>query len=128
MSALIKGLLIDPKNQTVTEVDILPDEDGCGHLESMYDHMDCECVDLVRNALDFLPSAPSDDLWINDDERSYSDCPYLFHLPGYVPLVGKALILGFNHNTSASVSHNLTVKDIAMLKFGIKWYVREIVN
>ena len=66
----IKGLLIDPENQTITEVNVNPDSyagDDTSHLGSIYKHLQCSCVDVVRCLLEYLPNKPVDDVWIDDN-------------------------------------------------------------
>jgi hypothetical protein len=120
----IKGLLIDPENQTITEVDVYPDLDGDSHLSSMYRHLDCMQVNLARDLLCFLPSRSADDVWF-DEEGVYSSCPYMFLIPNYIPLIGKGLILGYD-NLGKSISHTLTAEDIDVLRNNIKWFKREV--
>jgi hypothetical protein len=120
---ILKGLLIDPENQTITEVDVYPDRDGESHLSSMYSHLNCRQVYLARDILTFLPSGPADDVWF-DEEGNYSGYLYMFQIPGYVPLIGKGLILGYD-NMGRSTSHTLTPVDINLLRSGIRYYKRE---
>lgn len=125
---IIKGLLIDPENQSITEVEITPDPyegGGASHLESMYKHLKCDCVDLARHLLEYLPSMPNDDVWV-DDIGSWGNCPYMFMLPNYVPLIGRALILGHDDFKGESISHTLTAEDIEALRRSIRWLKREI--
>lgn len=119
----IKGLLIDPETQTITEVDVINDEHG-SCLESLYDHLKCSCVDVTRGLLSYLPREPMDDIWF-DDEANYSDCPYMFLIPGFVPLIGRGLILSIG-DEGGCLSHTLTEQDIEYLKLSIKWFKREI--
>lgn len=118
----IKGLLIDPENQTITEVDVIKDENQESHLASIYEHLKCSWVDVGRNCLSYLPSKPQDDLWF-DDEGNFSDCPYIFQLPRLVPLVGRALILSYDDEGN-SCSHTLTLDDIEELRATVIWGVR----
>jgi hypothetical protein len=48
----------------------------------------------------------------------------MFQIPGYVPLIGKGLILGYD-NMGRSTSHTLTQTDINLLRSGISYYERE---
>lgn len=116
---VLKGLLIDPETQTITEVEVYPDDNGETHLRSMYELLQCRCVDVGRNCLNFLPSSPADDIWF-DDEGNFSDNPFRFQIPGLVPLVGRALILSYD-GMGGSTSHTLTAEDIEELKFRIAW-------
>ena len=58
-AVIIKGVLIDPVNRTVSEVELSNEN----LLESMYKVLGCERVDVGREGLTFLPSKPYDDLW-----------------------------------------------------------------
>ena len=118
----IKGLLIDPENQIITEVDVIEDAKK-SHLASIYEHLKCSWVDVGRNCLSYLPSKPQDDLWF-DDEGNFSDCPYIFQLPRLVPLVGRALILSYDDEGN-SCSHTLTLDDIEELRATVIWGVRD---
>lgn len=120
---IIKGLLIDSENQTITEVDVVRNERG-SCLGSLYKHLNCSCVDVGRSLLTFLPSMPGDDVWF-DDEATFSDSPYMFLLPGFVPLIGKGLILAYGDRVEC-LSHTLTQQDIESLRNSIKWLKREI--
>lgn len=121
----IKGLLIDPENQTITEVEVTPDKNGETHLDSIYDHLNCTCVDVGRYLLEYLPSNPKDDIWF-DDEGNYSNCPYMFLLPGYVPLIGRGLILSHDDSDGRSLSHSLSSADIEFLRKTVRWFKREV--
>ena len=122
MSNTIKGLLIDPENRTISEVEIAEDENG-STLQSMYQTIGCNCVDCGRGCLTWLPSRVRDDLWF-DDEGLYSDCEDCFVIPGLVPLIGKGLILGYDNNGDCT-SHTLTPEDVGMLKQRIVWCKRQ---
>ena len=117
----IKGLLIDPSCRTISEVEIAIG-DGCC-LESMYEAMDCDYVDVCRGGLQFLPSAPADDVWY-DEAGLYSDCDDCFTIPGLVQLIGKGLILGFDDDGN-SRNHTLTMEDVEELRSVIVWSKRQ---
>ena len=122
MSNTIKGLLIDPTNRTISEVEIDSDDDG-SYLAAMYEVMGCDCVDVGRGGLQFLPSGPIDDVWF-DDEGMYSDCEDCFIIPGFVPLIGKGLILCYDENGN-STSYSLTPEDVAELRSVVRWCKRQ---
>ena len=126
MKKAIKGLLVDPEKQTITEVDVECDDNGESHVESIYKHLDCSCFDVARRLLTFLPSIPDDDVWL-DDEAGFNGGKYMFLLPGFVPLVGRGLILSHDYRTGESLSHTLTAHDIEVLRDKICWMVRETV-
>lgn len=121
MTAPLKGLLIDPEKRTITEVEIPVDEDG-GCLNGMYKALGCSCVDVGRGGLDFLPGNPDDDVWF-DDEGLYSECRYSFEIPGWVPLVGRGLVLGYDAEGECT-SHNLTPEAVEILRNVMVWHER----
>lgn len=118
----IAGLLIDPERRTITEVEVTGDAGRNSHLASIYEHLQCRWIDIGRNYLSYLPGKPKDDIWFDEEGRE-SECPYVFQLPGIVPLVGKALILSYDDEGN-SVSHTLTQKDIDALRASVIWSVR----
>ena len=117
----IKGLLIDPERRTITEVEIPVDEDGSS-LDGMYRALDCSTVDCGRGGLFGLPGRPADDVWF-DDEGLYSDKHDGFVLPGWVPIIGRGLILGFDADGN-SVDHTLSGDDVEALTRTIRWWRR----
>lgn len=119
MKKTIKGLLICPDTRTITEIDV-NNEDS---LQAMYEAIKCDCVDVGRGGLQFLPSKPQDDVWF-DDEAKFSEKENCFLLPGWVPLIGNGLILGFD-DAGNSTNHTLTQEDVAMLRQIIRWCKRQ---
>ena len=117
-AVIIKGVLIDPVNRTVSEVELSNEN----LLASMYKVLGCACVDVGREGLTFLPSKPYDDLWF-DDEGLYSECEDCFELPGMVPLIGRGLILSYDADGN-SISHTLTQEDICKLRSVVTWSKR----
>ena len=115
---VLKGLLIDPEKREISEVEIPVEEDG-GCLNGMYRAIGCSTVDVGRGGLSYLPSHPADDVWF-DDEGLFSGCKFSFMLPGWVPLIGRGLILSFDEDGN-SVDHTLTPADINALKCSIRW-------
>ena len=115
---VLKGLLIDPEKREISEVEIPVGEDG-SCLNGMYRAIGCSAVDVGRGGLRYLPNHPEDDVWF-DDEGLFSDCKYSFKLPGWVPLIGRGLILGFN-DEGDSVDHTLKPKDVQVLRLTIMW-------
>lgn len=125
MSKNIKGLLIDPYAQKITEVQIPVEDDG-SCLNGMYRAIGCECVDVGRGGLRYLPSHPEDDVWF-DDEASFTDKTQCFAIPGWQPLIGKGLILGYDDNGN-SIDHTLTPEDVEELEESIFWIERRSVE
>lgn len=118
MGKSIKGLLIDPEKRSITEVDILTGEDG-GHLESMYEHLQCEHVDVCGGGLDWLPGGCFDDIWF-DDEGMLCEPEYFFQIPGWHALAGRGLILG-RDSEGHSTSHTLSEIQIEVLRSHVRF-------
>lgn len=115
---IIRGLLIDPEKRQISVIPIVVEKDGTC-LDSMYRALNCSTVDCGRGGLRFLPSHPEDDVWF-DDEGLYSDSKWTFEIPGWVPLVGRGLVLGFNDKGDCT-DCTLTSEDIEELKSAIRW-------
>lgn len=118
MKKSIKGLLICPDKRTITEVEVNSEDS----LQAMYNLIECSAVDVGRGGLQFLPSSPQDDVWF-DDEAAFSDKKTGFMLPGWVPLTGNGLILGFDDEGNCT-DHTLTTQDVETLRQKIRWMVR----
>lgn len=110
----IKGILIDPENGKIEEVDV-PVEKYGSTLRSLYRLIGCSCVDVGRGGLTYLPSHPVDDVWFDDEAALIEDPPGTFQIPGWVPIIGKGVILSFDKR-DYSVSHTLTPDDLEALK------------
>lgn len=101
---------------------MLLDNEGSS-LQSMYKILNCEYVDVASGGLQFLPSNPLDDVWF-DDEGNFSDCEDCFIIPGWIPLIGRGVILGVNIDNGESINHTLTYDDIAYLRTLIRFCKR----
>lgn len=113
MNDIIKGLLINPEEETITEVEVKT-VDG-NQLASMYELLDCDLVDCLGGGLTFLPSGCTDDIWVDDEGCFRADIDHRFELPDWVPLIGCGLILGHDGKGNCT-SHTLTKRDIEVLK------------
>lgn len=83
----LTAILIDPKEQTVSTVEIEPT------LQAIYDQIGVSCFDLVRiGASDWIYV---DDMGMYADERHY-----FAHLDYPTPLINKALIMGDQESTT----------------------------
>ena len=96
----MKAILIDVKNQEVTEV--LHDDT----LESIYNHVDCRTFDVVR--IDDVNS-----IYIDDEGLFVEDQLYFEYSGGThkVQLAGNGLILGLN-DEGDTVEPTLTVEHV----------------
>lgn len=109
-----KAILINPKERTVTEVQMTA---GGGdeaqqeqHMKDMYALLECTTF-AVACTVD-----GSNDLFI-DDEGIYVPKQAYFafeseHM-GEMPLGGKSLVMGFDASTGSSIETTLTVEQIA---------------
>ena len=121
MESTIKGLLINPSEQTITEVEVERKEDSC--LSSMRALIDCDYVDVVRSYLH--PFGSEDDMWV-DDEALLKEKPVMWGFTLYPenvanPIIGNALVLGVDLDEGECVSHTLTPEAIQNIKQKIQW-------
>ena len=102
----MKGILINPFDHTVKEVDIL------GNLEDCYLLMNCSTVDAISFDDD-------NTLWV-DDEGLLRENMY-FNIRGR-NLAGNALLMGYDYNTGG----NIDVQNITALSVEdeIEWLPR----
>ena len=117
----ITGLLINPADQTVTEVEVEKKEDS--FLSSMYALIDCDCVDVVRGYFSRQPFCSEDDLWV-DDEALLKDLPVQWGFTLYrdaTPIIGKALILGVDLTEGECKSFTLSPEKIEKIKQQLQW-------
>lgn len=119
---VITGWLIKPDEKSIERVELRADRDG-SILQEIYKHLQCDYVDVGRHGLAYLPSRPDDDIWF-DEEGLSRDYEYGFEIPNWVPILGRGLILGYNH-LGDSTSSTLTVNDLDELMNTIKFHGRE---
>lgn len=79
----MKAVLIDPENQTVTDVEI-----EAGNLEQIYKLMDCRLVDFVQ----LYPNG--DGVFIDDEGMLIEEQHFFHHINYDHSLAGKALLVG----------------------------------
>lgn len=125
MNNSIRGVLIDPENKTITEVDVPADSNG-SYLTGICSHLQCEWVEVGRSCLEYLPSSPADDLWF-DEDGNFGDGMFAFKTPRLVPLIGRGLILSYD-DEGRCVSHTLTTEDIEQLNASIEWLTRDVMR
>ena len=99
-----KGILIDVKNQTITEVEI----DGSKTLKEMYRVIGCKMVETV--GID-----PKNDLWVNEEGllSLNKDTKAFRWNDSY--LIGNGLVLGNNTKTGNSCDTTITVEEVKKL-------------
>lgn len=84
----MKAYLIDPENRTLSAVDVTT-ENG-SQLKSMYRHLDCDLVEIVRDVI------PGHDIWIDEEGALYEEPPHgLFYAAGHPQQIfcGRALVM-----------------------------------
>lgn len=116
---IITGILIDPSTESIQEVDVEMDSENCC-LESMRKILGCDCVDVGRGGLQYLPGQPDDDVWFDDEGLFREDNPGQFVIPGWIPLIGKGLILGYDRDGDCT-GHNLTPDDLKVLRYTVSF-------
>jgi hypothetical protein len=107
-----KGILIDVQNRTITEVEVIKDQEG-SQLQSMYNHIKCGIVECVG-------FNEKNDVWV-DEEGLLTLTPdsMFFKFEGYPDfLCGNGLIMGFDNETGESVDTTLTIDEVkSMVEF-----------
>ena len=103
----MKAFLIDPEQQTISEVDY----DGEHH--SIYKLIDADLFDVVR-------LAGSDVIFV-DDEGLMKNPQHFFKLDGLTsPLAGKGLVLGTDRHGESTAPKLITLPDLQRLITFIK--------
>lgn len=116
---VITGWLIKPEERSIERVDVRADSEG-SILHDLYKHLQCDYVDVGRHGLTYLPSQPDDDIWF-DDEGLFRNYEYGWQIPDWVPIVGRGLILGYDH-LGESTSATLTNQDTDVLFQTIQFF------
>ena len=100
-----KGILINVENGTIENV-MVDIEDG-NHLKSMYKHIKCDLVELIR-----LPN--DNDLWVNEEGLvAISDDTKFFRFEDAVfPICGNGLLLGSNPENGETIDTKLTIEEV----------------
>ena len=118
MKQKMKGVLIDPEKSSIDEVEF--EVEGEIALWKMRELIGAQCLDVARHNLDWLPSSPDDDIWV-DDEGLLRSPEHFFLIPGHGWYAGRGLILGYDENNGDTTSHNLTPDDILELKLNVMY-------
>jgi hypothetical protein len=102
----MKAILIDTQNQTVREVEV--EQKNGSPLQSMYQHIGCELVDVVN--ID-----DKNDVFVDEEGLlKLDDNSRFFILDGFFqPLAGNGLIVGLDSKNGKSISTTLTVEEVA---------------
>lgn len=118
----LRGLLIDPSKQSVTEIFVSCTDDR-SLLNSMYALIECDTVECVRDYFARQPFCKQDDLWV-DEEALLKSQPVQWGFTLWqdaTPIIGKALVLGVDRDKGECKSFTLSPADIAEIKKRISW-------
>ena len=101
-----KGILINTENRTITEVDVVRNEEG-SQLPSIYEHVKCSMVEVVQYD-------DKNDVYVDEEGLlSVDENTKFFKLKNYPqPLSGNGLIMGFDNETGENGSTNLTIDEV----------------
>ena len=92
----MKLILINPKNQTVTEVE------HDGSLDSIYKHLECDCFTSVNIG--------DNDIYV-DDEGLLMEPEFFFQFGELDPLAGNGLISSYDQE-GETIPPTLTVEEV----------------
>ena len=122
-TTVLKGILIDAKNEEVREVEV---SGVNGRLiDSIKKHLECNYFDIVRDAFYEFPEKCDDDLFIDDEGLlNLSEDSKFFMLPGLKPIAGNGLILGHDGN-GETIGHSMTKMNFELLKQGTTFIRQE---
>jgi len=101
-----KGILIDVKNETVTEVVVTKTETG-SQLKSIYEHVGCNLVEIVG-------FDEKNDVYVDEEGLLTMDNnSKFFQMEGYPqPICGNGLIMGFDDETGESIDTTLSIDEV----------------
>ena len=118
---VLQGVLIDAIEKEIRRVEVRPDEKG-SYLESVKALLglgELELVDVLRDKLAWLPSSPSDDIWVDDE---MVDCPFAAAVHSEdLYIYGRGLILGWGPEGECE-STSLLDDDIDALVNAVSFY------
>lgn len=101
-----RGILIDTKNRTITEVDIVRNEEG-SQLPSIYGHLNCSTFEMVQYN-------DVNDVYVDEEGLlNVTDETTFFKMKNYPqPIAGNGLIMGFDEETGENGDTNLTIEEV----------------
>jgi len=102
----MKGILINSKNETITEVEV-------GDYKTISGFIECEFLDVVS-------IGENEDVYVDDEGLLNLDRDSKFFMINTYPqpLAGNGLILGFDFETGNSLDTKLTVDEVKkMVRF-----------
>lgn len=106
-----KGILIDVKNKTITEVEVIENAQG-SQLESIYKHLECSIFQIVN--IDH-----KNDIYVDEEGlMNMNDETGFFQVDNKEPIAGNGLIMGYDDETGDSVDTTLSVDEVkSRIKF-----------
>ena len=93
----MKAILINPFNQTITEVEY------SGNFKEIYKLIDCSTFDCIN--------IDDDNTLFVDDEGLLRENRY-FYWKGYTNLAGKALIIGVDYQTGEDCETSWSLQEV----------------
>lgn len=118
---VLQGVLIDAVKKEIRRVEVRPDEKG-SYLESvkaLIELGEFGLVDVMRDKLTWLPSAPQDDIWVDDEMMNYHFAAAVISEDLYI--YGRGLILGWGPEGEC-VSSSLLDDDMDALVNAVSFY------
>lgn len=118
---VLQGVLIDAVQKEIRRVEVRPDEKG-SYLESVKALLwlgEFGLVDVLRDKLAWLPSAPQDDIWVDDDMMNSPFAAAVISEDLYI--YGRGLILGWGPEGECE-SSSLLDDDIDALVNAVSFY------
>lgn len=116
----LKGLLIDPETESITEIEIAK---GSKCLDDLYKAIKCDTVDCIRAGVVLSGGKrKEDDIWVDDEGALKENQKHFWKLPLYeYPIVGRGVVLAVD-DEGECISHTLTPLEIEELKRVIQFY------
>lgn len=101
-----RGILIDVENKTISEVEVVRDENG-SQLPSIYGHLKCSTFEVVSYNSE-------NDVYVDEEGLMYmNDDTKFFKLKNYrQPLAGNGLIMGYDDETGENGDTKLSLEEI----------------
>lgn len=101
----MKGILIDSKNKTVTEVTI--DENGENLLEQWYEHIGCDLVEVAHDI------SEHDSILVDEEGLFKTPNNFFSYTGAHQPFAGNGLIVGRNED-GETVDCQITIEEATL--------------
>ncbi len=104
-----RGILIDTENRTITEVEVVRNEEG-SQLPSIYNHVKCSIVEVVTYN-------DENDVYVDEEGLlNVNEDTKFFKLKNYPqPIAGNGLIMGFDDETGENGDTDLTIAEVVSM-------------